>query len=104
MFKLTEAAAKQVQVAAREGGAEGMALRMAAQRTEDGSIQYLMGFDEGSEADFRASSHGVTVLIAPEYLPLLNGATMDYVEMEQGEHRFIFLNPNDDNYIEPIKE
>jgi iron-sulfur cluster assembly protein len=101
MFKLTEAAAEQVQMAAKQGGAEGMALRLAAQRKEDGSIEYLMGFDEASDKDIQISAGEVQVVWAQEYEVLLKGTTMDYVEMEPGDFRFIFLNPNDDHFVPP---
>ncbi len=29
---------------------------------------------------------------------------MDYVEMEEGAYRFIFLNPNDANYSPPSRD
>ena len=32
---------------------------------------------------------------------LLEGTTLDYVELEPGEHQFIFMNPNDANYTPP---
>ena len=38
---------------------------------------------------------------APEYEVLLKGTVMDYVEMEPGDFRFIFLNPNDDHFVPP---
>jgi iron-sulfur cluster assembly protein len=101
MFTITEAAAGQVRQAARQGGAEGMALRLAAQRAEDGSIDYLMGFDEANEEDIRIEAGELVVVWAREFIPLLKGATMDYVELEEGEFRFIFLNPNDDHYVPP---
>ncbi len=53
MFKVTEAAAAQVKQAANQSGTEGMALRLAAQQKQDGSIEYLMGFDETRENDIR---------------------------------------------------
>jgi iron-sulfur cluster assembly protein len=101
MLKLTEAALKQVQVAAQQGGAEGLALRLAAKRQADGSISYLIGFDEPGRDDFKIEKEGVTVIMEPEYVNLLDGAVMDYVEMEPGDFRFIFLNPNDETYIPP---
>lgn len=101
MFELTDVAAEQVKEAAKQGGAEGMALRLAANRQADGSIDYLMGFDEIKEEDIRVECKGVEIAIAPEYVPLLNEASMDYVELEAGNFRFIFLNPNDDTYIPP---
>ena len=101
MFKLTSTAAEQVRAAARQGGAEGMALRLAAQQLPDGSLDYRMGFDEASEDDICFSCEGVEICLAPEDVPLLDAAVMDYVEMEPGEFRFIFLNPKDPNYVPP---
>ena len=101
MFKMTEAAANQVRAAAKQGGTEGMALRMAAHKKEDGSFDYLMGFDQLKDEDLRVTSHGVDVIMAPEFAPLLDQTVMDYVEMEEGDFRFIFLNPKDANYTPP---
>ncbi len=101
MFTLTEAAQKQVSISSERGGSVGDPLRLAAKRKEDGSIDYLMGFDQAQEDDIRVQSGDVEVVFAPEYLSLLEGATMDYVEIESGEYRFIFLNPNDETYIPP---
>ncbi len=101
MFKVTQAAATQVKLAAQQGGTDGMALRLAAQQRPDGSIDYLMGFDEAAEEDIRVTSEGVDIVMAPEYVPLLDETLMDYVELEQGEHQFIFINPKDANYSPP---
>ena len=101
MLKLTDAAIKQIGIAAAQGGAEGLALRLAANRSDDGSINYLIGFDEPKEEDFKIESDGVTVVIEPEHINMLDGATMDFVELEPNDFRFIFLNPNDENYIPP---
>jgi iron-sulfur cluster assembly protein len=101
MFKVTEAAAEQVLRAARQGGTEGLSLRLAALQNSDGTIDYRMGFDDASEEDIRMNSAGVDIVMAPEYVPLLDSATMDYVEIEPGQHHFIFLNPKDANYSPP---
>lgn len=101
MFTLTEAAAAQVQEAARTGGAEGLALRLAARRQPDGTIDYRIGFDEPGEDDIRLKLTGVAILMAPEDVPLLDQATMDYVELSPGEFRFIFLNPKDPGFEPP---
>jgi iron-sulfur cluster assembly protein len=98
MFKLTEAAVDQVLKAAKQGGTEGMSLRLAAQQNPDGSIDYRMGFDEVTEDDIRMNCDGVDVVMAPEHVPLLDQATMDFVEIEPGQFHFIFLNPKDANY------
>jgi iron-sulfur cluster assembly protein len=101
MFKVTTAAAGQVLNAARQGGTEGLSLRLAAYQKPDGSIDYRMGFDDATEDDIRFSSEGVDIIMAPEYVPLLDQTTMDFVEIEPGQHHFIFLNPKDPSYKPP---
>ena len=98
MFEITENAAEQVRNAAEQGGTEGMALRMAERMKEDGSIDYLMGFDEAKEDDIRHVTNGIEVVMAPQHAALLGDAVMDYAQLDDGELRFIFLNPNDANY------
>ena len=95
MFTLTSQAADQVRKSIDEGQMSGLALRVAARRKPDGSIAYRMGFDEISEEDTHLTSCGIDVVIARADRELLNGTVMDYVEMEPGEFRFIFMNPND---------
>jgi iron-sulfur cluster assembly protein len=101
MFKVTPRAAEQVIAAAEQGGTAGMALRLAAQQRPDGSIDYRMGFDEGTEDDISFRCEGVQVVMAPEYVPLLDAATLDFVELDAGDPQFIFLNPKDATYVEP---
>ncbi|WP_428605526.1 HesB/IscA family protein [Sedimenticola sp.] len=103
MFEITENAAEQVRNAAEQGGTEGMVLRMAARMKEDGSIDYLMGFDEAKEDDIHLVTNGVEVVMEPQYAPLLDEAVMDYAQLDDGELRFIFLNPNDANYVPAAK-
>jgi iron-sulfur cluster assembly protein len=101
MFKVTPQAAEQVRMAAEQGGTAGMALRLAAQQRADGSIDYRMGFDEVTEDDIRFDSEGVQIVMAPEFVPLLDSATLDFVELEAGETQFIFLNPKDPSFVPP---
>jgi len=101
MFKVTPQAADQVKAAAEQGGTTGMALRLAAQQRPDGSIDYRMGFDEATEDDIRFNSEGVQIIMAPEFVPLLDAATLDFVELQAGEPQFIFLNPKDATYVPP---
>jgi iron-sulfur cluster assembly protein len=101
MFKVTVAAAEQIARSAQQGGAEGLALRLAAHQAADGAIAYRMGFDEASEDDIRHRCEGVDVVMAPEYVPLLDQATLDFVELEPGQHHFIFANPKDPGYVPP---
>ena len=102
MITLTPAAAKQIKLAAKEGRMEGMALRIAAQRNSDGSIQYAMGFDDlDRRDDTRYACEGIDLVVAPTSTTLLEGTTLDYVELENGKFEFIFMNPNDPNYRAP---
>ena len=100
-MKITEAAAKQILLQARQGDSLNMGLRVAAKRMADGGIDYAMGFDEPHEADATYNRHGVTLLISPTSADLLDKATLDYVEIEAGERQFVFHNPLDPNYVAP---
>jgi iron-sulfur cluster assembly protein len=104
MFKMTAAAAEQVLEAAKQGGTEGMSLRLAASQNADGSIDYRMGFDDATEDDIRFTVEGIDIVMAPEYVPVLDQATMDFVELEPGQHHFIFLNPKDRTSKPPTGE
>lgn len=101
MISLTKAAAKQVRRTAQAGDMEELALRIAASRQPDGSIGYKMGFDEITLDDVMLSSRGVDVVIRGSDKELLNGTTLDFVELEPGDFQFVFLNPNDPTYVAP---
>ena len=101
MITVTEAAANQIRLSAQQTKAEGMALRIAATRNEDNSIHYGMGFDETKEEDTSVTSGDIELIIAPSSTDLLKGTTLDYVELEEGKFQFIFLNPNDPEYVPP---
>lgn len=101
MFKITQEAAAQVKAAAQQGGTDEMALRLAAVRNSDGSFDYRMGFDEAKEDDIQFLSEGVQIVMAPEYVPLLEQTVMDFVQLDDGERQFIFLNPQDSNFVPP---
>ena len=104
MITITPAAAAQIRVSATQGNIEGMPMRIAAKRNPDGSIHYGMGFDDNQlEGDTVVSSEGVEVVIADSSKVLLDGLTLDYVELEPGAFQFIFQNPNDVNYAPPAE-
>ena len=103
MFTVTRAAAKQVRRAAASGDVEELALRVAATRTGDGGIDYRMGFDEIGAGDKVFSANGIDVVITAGDEALLDTAVLDYVEIEDGDRRFIFLNPNDPHYRPPAE-
>ena len=105
MITITPAAAAQIRSAAKQGRMEGLALRIAAQRGADGSIQYAMGFDDSTRSDdTRYTSEGVELVVASTSTILLDGTTLDYAELEPGRSEFIFMNPNDPNYRPPQDE
>lgn len=103
MIKITKAAADQIKIAAKEGKMEGMALRLAAKKDDSNAFEYGMGFDETGEDDIEIKDKGVTVIFSPSNLELLKDMTIDYVEVEENKPQFIFLNPNDPNYVPPEK-
>jgi iron-sulfur cluster assembly protein len=101
MIKLTAEAARQIVNAAEQGQMTHLSLRLAARRGEDGSIEYGMGFDEVKDDDLSFNCEGIEVIMDPQFEGLLNGATLDFVELEPGDFRFIFLNPNDPHFMPP---
>ncbi len=103
-IRITEAAAQQILASAGQGGAEGMALRIAAIRKADGSLDYAMGFDTPREDDHRVENEDILLIVAPTSSELVDGMTIDYVEMEPGQFHFIFLNPNDPHFVPPKSE
>lgn len=103
MFTVTQNAAAQIRKSVEEGNMTGLVLRVAASRKPDGSIDYKIGFDEIGKDDIRLTSEGIDVVIARADTELLNGTVMDFVEIEQGNFRFIFMNPNDPNYSPPTE-
>lgn len=94
MFNVTPTAAAQILTSAQPHGSLS-GLRVAAKRDVDGSIVYGMGFDDERDNDEVLECEGITVLIAPLSRDLLNGATLDFVELKPGEFQFIFINPNE---------
>ncbi len=101
MFKITPAAAEQILKAAKEGGAEGLALRLAATQHADGTFDYRMGFDAVAEEDIRLQSEGIEIVMAPDDVVLLDTTLMDFVVLDDGQYQFIFINPKDANYQPP---
>jgi len=101
MITVTPRAAEQIGRQVREAGHPGLGLRVAARRGEQGSIEYGMGFDDPAEDDVKVAAGDIVLLVSPACEQLLSGATLDYVELNPGEMRFIFLNPNDPAHKPP---
>ncbi len=103
LFKVTPNAAAQIRAAMPEDSKR-IGLRVAARTLPDGSIDLGMGFDEQREFDFEVVAHGVSILIGPSSRPLLEGVTLDYVELSPGEFRFIFIPPEDPRDPKPPQD
>jgi iron-sulfur cluster assembly protein len=95
MISVTPSAAQQIRIAATQSDADEMGLRIAARRDADGSISYVMGFDEARNDDLVVPAEGIALVVSPAHRELLDGMTIDFVEFEIGDFRFIFINPND---------
>lgn len=101
MFEVTQNAADQIFKSAKETGIQGQALRIDVRETPDQGFAYLIGFDDiHPDDDVHIVSAGIDIVFAQSCKALLNGATMDFAEIE-GKMAFIFLNPNDPTYVEP---
>ena len=104
MITVSKTAAKQIRLSMEETGTEGMSLRVAARRLDDGRLDYAMGFDETDHNDSHNRTNGIDVVVAPTSTELLSNAVLDYVAMENGEFQFIFINPNDPGQVAPEQE
>jgi len=102
MITITPAAAEQIRHSARQGQMTGMAMRIAATRNPDGTLHYGMGFDDNRmDGDIHVTSEDIEIVVSGSSMQLLQGMTVDYVEIEPGLPQFIFLNPNDPNFNPP---
>ncbi len=101
MITLTPPAAAQILASARQADLPDACLRLAARLADDGAIEYGMGFDAKSDGDVEVVIGDVKLLVANGCVELLTGATLDYVELNPGEFRFIFVNPNDPSHKPP---
>ncbi len=105
--EITKAAADQVKKSALESKLDNTPLRIAATRKADNSIHYGLGFDDtggSKEKDHRFESNGVEIIVAESSLELLQGTTIDFVELQPKQFHFVFLNPNDPNYSPPTED
>lgn len=104
MIKVTPDAAEQILFSAKESGIHDAILRVAIKQLEDNSLHYAMGFDDAiSDSDLRFEAAGINFVVSETSKPFAEGMTIDFVELENGEKNFIFLNPNDKNYTPPVE-
>jgi len=104
ILTFSPAAITQIKLNVQESEHGNLALRIAAQMTADETVQYGIGFDDIKEDDIVIDGDGFKAVISPDCLELLNGSHVDFVEIEKGQHHFIFLNPNDPSYKPPKDE
>ena len=104
MISISKQAALQIKNSMVQTDVEGMSLRIAVRRLEDGQLDYALGFDQGDHNDSHSTSNGINIVVAPTSTELLMGAELDYVQMDDGEFRFIFINPNDREHVRPNRE
>ncbi|HHL19201.1 MAG TPA: iron-sulfur cluster assembly accessory protein [Thiothrix sp.] len=95
MITISPAAEAQIQQARQQSDAEGLALRVAVELKQDGSLHYIMGFDDNKkQGDMVIDAEKANVVINVASEPLAKGMKIDFVELE-GRMEFIFINPND---------
>ena len=103
MITITAAAAEQIQTSLNSDDSEELKLRIAAKKASDGSFEYAMGLViDVNEGDVSTEINGIPLVVEESNRPLLEGMVIDFVELEEGQPKsFIFLNPNDPNYVPP---
>ncbi len=106
MITVSKAAAEQIKESAKQSQSEGLALRLAVTKKEDGSLEYVMGFaDRDMDDDVFFDSEGVKIIVSAGCFELLKNTELDYVKLDDAEEmQFIFKNPNDPNYNESTSE
>jgi iron-sulfur cluster assembly protein len=101
MITITPQAAEQILKSAQQADSKEVYLRLAARLDGKGGIEYGMGLDDKADGDIQVTASNINVLVSPGSVELLTGATLDYVEINPGEPRFIFINPNDPSHKPP---
>ncbi len=104
MITVSPAAAEQIRKSAEQSNSENLCLRIAARVTPEEALDYGMGFDEEKEGDIKTTSEGINIVVAPNYVDMVHGMHIDYVELETGEFNFIFQNPNDPAHKPPKED
>ena len=89
---LTEAAASRVRLIADKQGRAPM-LRLSVDGGGCAGFSYKFALGEPEDGDARTDTDGVTLLVDPVSLDLLDGSEVDYVE-ELGGAAFKVKNPN----------
>ncbi len=73
---------------------EGVGLRLGITKTGCSGYSYIINYaDEIAEGDLVFEDKGVTIVVDPEALPLIDGTEVDFVKNGLNE-AFSFRNPN----------
>lgn len=104
MITITSRAAEQIHKSVEQTQSQGLNLRIAVRREDDGSFDYGLGFDERKDGDTHFISEGIGIVVSEGNKDFLLGAVIDFVEINPGEHRFIVINPNDPAHKAPPRE
>lgn len=95
MITVTKAAAERIRAVLAESDDPELALRAAARRVADGTIEYAIGLDERRERDTAVACGDLTVLVSPPSLALIDGLVIDFGEVEPGQSAFLFYRAAD---------
>ncbi len=94
VFTVTPKAAEMVRNIMKNEGKEGHALRVTVMPGGCAGYTYGLDFDDAAQADDQVvETNGVKLFINEDILPLVQGATLDFVESLQGAG-FVLDNPN----------
>jgi iron-sulfur cluster assembly protein len=92
-ISLTEAAAARVQKYLRSHGA-GVGLRLGITKTGCSGYSYVVNYAEQvGQDDVVFEDRGITIVVDPKALPLIDGTQVDFVKNGLNE-AFSFKNPN----------
>ena len=92
-ISLTPSAAERVRTYLDRRG-RGVGLRLGVTKTGCSGYSYVINYaDEIEDADIVFEDKGVTVVVDPEALPLIDGTEVDFVKNGLNE-AFSFRNPN----------
>lgn len=91
MITISPKAVERIRQSAAESGVEPPVLRVAAKIAGDGTLDYGMGFDQSRSGDASVEVDGIQVVVAEASRELVSGTHLDFVEVEPGDFRFIFV-------------
>ena len=102
MINLTQAAAEKFAEGLKFENEDNIFIRIAAKTTKEGGISHTFGIDDRQPDDIHLVSRGIDLIIYPKHKEILAGLIIDFGEIAPGQPSFIFMNPNDGNFIPPV--